>query len=117
MLGLVLMRVTRERVLDFVVSRGFAPFATSDIAEALGVKEYSARGAIAWLLIGEYVAIHEWHPSRKHVRLYIWTGKAGAIVSYRRNAEERACQLAEEKSQTAAFAVQDLLNRMCTGVR
>jgi hypothetical protein len=104
------MRVTREKVMDFVVSHGFSPFTTTDISTALDCKEYAVRGVVAWLLIGEYVSIVDWHPSRKHVKLYKWTGKTPVIVSYRRNAEERKCQMAAERSDAHGNAVQQLLN-------
>lgn len=96
--------------MDFIVSHGYSPFTTTDASTALGCKEYAVRGVMAWLLIGEYVVITAWHPTRKHVKLYQWTGKLPVIISYRRNAEERKYQMAEERSRTHGNAVQELLN-------
>jgi transcription initiation factor IIE alpha subunit len=106
------MRVTREAVLDFVLSRGFAPFTTTDIAETLNVKEYAVRGAVSWLKLDDYIEFHAWHDEREHVKVYIWTGKSLPVENIRRNWEERQLQRSERSSERASAAVQDLLNLM-----
>jgi len=110
------MRVKREDVLDFVISRGFQPFTTTDIAEALQVKEYAVRAAISWLALGQYIEKKGWHPSREHVRLYLWTGKCGDIPTVRRNRDEREyAQSCEKFSNGSVIELQNILLLMRKG--
>jgi transcription initiation factor IIE alpha subunit len=102
------MRVKREQVLDFVISHGFSAFTTTDIAEALQVKEYACRAAISWLVLGQYIEIHGWHADREHVRLYLWTGKTGDIPTVRRDRDEREYAQGCEKFSSAGNALQDI---------
>lgn len=104
------MRVKREHVLDFLMSRGYAPFTTTDIAEALQVKEYRVRAAVSWLRIGGFINFHAWHEHRDHVKVYVWTGKAGKIKTVRQNRDERQYKLGYEKFEEAGSAIQDVLN-------
>lgn len=102
------MRVTRKDVLDFVISHGFSPFTTTDIADALQVKEYAVRAAVSWLVLGQYVEIRGWHESRDHVKVYTWTGKTGEIPTVRRDRDER--EYAQGCDRFKAPAAVDLQN-------
>lgn len=112
---LVSMRVTRKDVLDFVISHGFSPFTTSDIAEALNVKEYAVRAAISWLVLGEYITIEGWHKTRDHVRLYKWTGRTGQIPTVRRDRDEREFVQGCEKFNGAGLALQNIFLQIRRG--
>lgn len=106
------MRVTRRDVLDFVISHGFSPFTTRCIAEALGVKEYSVRAAVSWLVLGQYITIEGWHPEREHVRLYLWTGKTGHIPTVIRDRHEREYIQSCDRYAGSGDTIQGLLNSM-----
>ena len=101
-------RLKREEVLDFLYSRGYQPFTTTDVAEALGVKEYSARATVSWLKLAEYIEATGWHDTREHVRVYRWTGKQAELRTCRRDQGEREMQLAEDQAQRMKSAADSL---------
>ena len=110
--------VKREQVLDFIMSRGFAPFTPTDIAASIACTEYQARGAVSWLKCGGFIKFHAWHETREHVKIYIWTGKKGLVSKVRQNVEEREDQVAGEKARSnneAAIALQNVLDDMRRG--
>lgn len=107
--------INRINVLDFIISRGFVPFTTTDISEALECKEYQARAAVSWLKLGEYCVVYDAHPDRQHVNRYIWTGKVTPVGVCRQNPAEREAQRNAEKAgnmESAAVLLQQLLRRM-----
>lgn len=108
------MRVKREQVLDFVISRGFSPFTTTDLADALHANEYAVRAAVSWLKLGGFIKFYCWHEDRDHVKVYKWTGKSSSISTVRRNQEEREDVQLRDKFKTTDD-MQHLLMMMCKG--
>lgn len=115
----------REQVMDFILSRGFQPFTTLDIADALSVKEHQARAAVSWLKLGEYIK-ESGAPQLKlkiylkknglkqklyyPVKIYIWTGKSSKISICSRNMDERKLNFSMQNNESNGEAVQDILN-------
>lgn len=105
-------RIKRELVMDFILSRGYATFTTSDVAEALHAREYAARAAVSWLKLADFIEVYGWHKEREHVKVYIWTGKSDPVEPIRRNKDERDYVKRCKCSEKAATNVQELLNQM-----
>lgn len=90
------MSVTREQVIKVLAAKSWQgkDITTLDVAQELGVDEYSVRGAISWLCVADVMYANgtvrrtdrfgRWYDAC----IYRWTGKT-EIPKVRRNRDER----------------------------
>lgn len=113
------MAVTREDVVRLLDKNNWMePFATTDIAQALGVEEYCVRAAISWLCVAEVLRpvgstkrLDKW--SRLYdAATYQWNGQT-TIPKVPRNRDARSAAKESTMSLDCFNILLNLGRRKC----